>query len=86
MVFKLQLKDLINDYRLVCTKPDEMIDITNKMSNKIQLKTPGSVSNIHPDRNQHKYQSLLHTELNKLKDQGMTSESVSSFNGPVSCV
>ena len=36
MEFKLQLKDLLYEHRLVCANPDETIDVTNKMSNKIQ--------------------------------------------------
>ena len=86
MEFKLKLKDLLNEFRLVCAKKDERIGVTNKMSYKIELKTPDLVINIPPYRIPHKYQSLLHTELSKLKDQGIISESISSFNAPVLCV
>ena len=35
MEFKLQQKDLLNEYRFICAKSYEKIGMTNKMSDKI---------------------------------------------------
>ena len=63
MKFDLQLKDLLNEFRLVCAKSDEKIGVTNKITFEIELETHDLVLNIPPYQIQHKYQSLLHTEL-----------------------
>ena len=68
MEFKLKLMELLNEFRLVCTKSDEKICVTNKMTHKINLKTFDLALNIPPNRIPHKYLSLIHTEICKLKD------------------
>ena len=45
--FEHQLKDLLNEYRMVCDNTYEQISVTDRMSYKIQMKTPDLVINIY---------------------------------------
>ena len=83
---KNDLIKLLNEYRLVCAKPSEKFGLTNKMTYSIKLKDPTLVINVPPYRVAHKFQGMMYEELQKLKDDGIISESLSAFNAPVLCV